>query len=403
MQKTLLALGGSRLIIPIIDAAHSLGHRVVTCDYLPDNDAHPFADDYRNASITDREAVLRVAEDVAADGIVSFAADPGVLSAAYTAQRLRLPFQGSYEVVKTLQTKHLFREFLAANGFPSPTAHTFLSADDAAKSSKKLEYPVIVKPADSAGSKGVTRVDAGEDLAQAVDHALTFSLSGVSIVETFLEKRGRQIVAEGFTNQGVFSALIFMDHVFDDGGPNPHAPVGHILPSQAPEPALDTLRRDLQRLADLLGLDTGIYNIEARIGVDGTPYIMEVSPRGGGNRLAEFIRAATGTDLIRATVQAAVGDRIDKASVPRNGHVWLQSVLFSRESGTYNGIHFDPNFPTENVKDLTAWIEPGHEVHAFTHASFAFGSIFLRLDDTHQVEEYLQNPAHRVSVAKQLR
>ena len=88
-MKTLLLLGGARYALPVIKAAHDLGARVVTCDYLPDNYAHAFADEYVNASIVDREAILRVAKDVHADGVMSFAADPGVVSVSYT--HLTLP------------------------------------------------------------------------------------------------------------------------------------------------------------------------------------------------------------------------------------------------------------------------------------------------------------------------
>ena len=117
MPKTLLLLGGARYAIPVIDAAHGLGARVVTCDYLPDNYAHRFSDGYVNASIVDEGAGLAAAESVHADGIMSFAADPGVVSAAYAAERLGLPFQGSYEAVSLLQDKERYRSFLRDNGF----------------------------------------------------------------------------------------------------------------------------------------------------------------------------------------------------------------------------------------------------------------------------------------------
>ena len=117
MSKTLLLLGGARYAIPVINAAHDLGVRVVTCDYLPDNFAHAYSDEYFNASIIDKEAVLAAAKSVAANGIMSFAADPGVASAAYAAEKLGLPFQGSFEAVSILQDKERFRSFLRNNGF----------------------------------------------------------------------------------------------------------------------------------------------------------------------------------------------------------------------------------------------------------------------------------------------
>ena len=109
MPKKLLILGGSRYILPVID---QLDCEVVTCDYLPDNVAHRYSDSYRNASIVDKDAVLAVARDIRADGIMSFAADPGVVSAAYAAEKMGLPFQGSYEAVSVLQDKERFRSFL---------------------------------------------------------------------------------------------------------------------------------------------------------------------------------------------------------------------------------------------------------------------------------------------------
>ena len=109
-MKKLLLLGGSRYLIPIIKAAHELGIYVITCDYLPDNEGHKYADEYHNISIIDREAILDLAIELKIDGILSFATDPGVVVAAYVADRLNLP-SPPYESVRILQNKDLFRNF----------------------------------------------------------------------------------------------------------------------------------------------------------------------------------------------------------------------------------------------------------------------------------------------------
>ena len=87
-MKRLLLLGGSRYILPVIEAAHKLGIYVITCDYLPDNIAHKYSDEYCNVSIIDKDAVLSAAEKLNIDGIMSFACDPGVTTAAYVAEKL---------------------------------------------------------------------------------------------------------------------------------------------------------------------------------------------------------------------------------------------------------------------------------------------------------------------------
>ena len=381
-QKTLLILGGSRYIMPVIEAAHDLGCRVVTCDYLPDNYAHRFADEYVNASIIDKDAILQVAKDIKADGITSFAADPGVVTAAYVAEQLGLPFQGSYESVCILQNKDRFRGFLREHGFNCPEAFRFSSIDEAMAKADELPYPVIAKPTDSAGSKGVTRVDVPENLAAAVARALDFSLSGGCIVEQFIEKSGASSDADGFTIDGRFECVSFTDQLFDASGNNPYVPAAYLMPCSMERCYQTELTSDLQRLADLLGLGSGIYNIETRVGTNGKPYIMELSPRGGGNRLAEMLRHASGVDLISASVLAALGMPVRDVHMPVYDGFWYQQMLHSEAPGTFDGMWYAPGFKEEHVKEEQLWISEGAKVEAFDSANYAFGSIFLEFDST---------------------
>jgi len=171
-QKKLMLLGGLRYLLPIIEAAHRMGHYVITVDYLPDNIAHKYSDEYHNVSILDKEAVLKLAQELQIDGIMSFAVDPGVVTAAYVAEKMGLPFQGSYESVCILQDKARFRQFLADNGFNVPMAKGYDEKEKALHDNDIFNWPVIVKPVDSAGSKGVSRVDRVEDLSDAIYYAI---------------------------------------------------------------------------------------------------------------------------------------------------------------------------------------------------------------------------------------
>ena len=130
-MKRLMILGGSNYIIPVIKAAHELGCYVITCDYLPNNIAHKYSDEYSNVSIIDKKAVLETAQKLKIDGIMSFACDPGVVTGAYVAEKMGLPSVGSYEAVSILQNKSRFRSFLSEHGFNVPTAKGYKSIDDA--------------------------------------------------------------------------------------------------------------------------------------------------------------------------------------------------------------------------------------------------------------------------------
>ena len=163
-RRKLMLLGGLRYLLPVIDAAHDLGCHVITCDYLPDNIAHKYSDEYHNVSILDKEAVLSLARELQIDGIMSFAVDPGVVTAAYVADRMGLPQAGPYESVCILQNKELFRSFLESNGFNVPKSKGFSMYEDAYSDRDYFTWPVIVKPVDSAGSKGVTKIENPEYL-----------------------------------------------------------------------------------------------------------------------------------------------------------------------------------------------------------------------------------------------
>ena len=170
-QKKLMLLGGIRYLLPVIDAAHKQGYYVITADYLPDNIAHRYSDEYVNVSIVDKEAVLKVACEKEIDGIMSFGVDPGVVAASYVQNKMSLPSFGPYESVEILQNKDKFREFLAIHGFNVPWSLAFSSLEDALSDLAIFSYPLIVKPTDSAGSKGVTRVDKEKNLKEALLHA----------------------------------------------------------------------------------------------------------------------------------------------------------------------------------------------------------------------------------------
>ena len=288
MTKTLMLLGGIRYLLPVIDAAHQMGHRVITADYLPDNIAHRYSDEYVNVSIIDREAVLRVAQEKKIDGILSFGVDPGVVTAAYVAEKMGLPFACSYKAATILQNKGFFRDFLRQNGFNCPWAHSYDNAEQGISDAATLTYPVIVKPVDSAGSKGVTRVDTPQMLPQAIATAIESSITDSYIIEQFLDAEGGQSGSECFFVDGKVCFNGVYDQLFDADVTNPYAPTEELFPSQKAPAYQDDLKRQLQKLSDLLGFSSGLFNIEWRID-NGKVYLMEVSPRAGGNRLAEVL------------------------------------------------------------------------------------------------------------------
>lgn len=395
-QKRLMLLGGLRYLIPVIQAAHKAGYYVITCDYLPENIAHKYSDEYCNVSIIDKEAVLQAAKEKKIDGIMSFAVDPGVTTAAYVQEQLGLP-GNPYRSVLILQNKDRFRKFLLDNGFNTPAAYSFDNLEDAIKSKETLPYPMIVKPTDSAGSKGVTKVENAEMLEEAARYAFQYSHSGNIIIEQFIEKAGCSSDSDCFSVDGELRFVSFSAQRFDDNAANPYTPSAYSWPSTMTSGQEEYLKAEIQRLLTLLDMRTSIYNIETRIGLDGKAYIMEVSPRGGGNRLSEMLRYATGTDLIENAIRAAVGDPVtDLEQRPYDGH-WAEIILHADESGRCEDLQIAEDMK-KYVVETDLWVAKGESVESFNGANNAIGTLVMKFESDKMLRDSLSDIASWMKV-----
>ena len=400
-MKKLMLLGGLRYLIPLIEEAHRMGIYVITADYLPDNIAHKYSDEYCNVSIIDKEAVLAKARELKIDGILSHAVDPGVTTAAYVAEQMGLPFQCSYEAACILQDKSRFRKFLAEHGFNSPKAKGYDNAEEALKDVDYFSWPIIVKPVDSAGSKGVTKVENKTDLPKAIETALNASLSKNFVIEEFLDKVGAQSSTDVFTINGKLVYPAYSDQLFDANAANPYTPAIEIWPSSMEHKYQDNLTNQLQRLFTLLNVKSGIYNVECRVCSDGKAYIMEVSPRGGGNRIAELQDMATGQSLIRNEIKKALGMPLNNITVPVYDGVWCNYILHTSEKGTLVSVDIDPKFQEKHVRDIGLIAKPGDKVVPFTGANTSLGTLFLQFDSREELNQSLSNVSSWLSIRLQ--
>lgn len=385
--KKLMLLGGIRYLLPVIKAAHAQGYYVITADNKPDNIAHRYSDEYVNVSIIDKEAVLKVAQEKQIDGIMSFGVDPGVVAASYVQNQMGLPSFGPFKSIDIMQNKDKFRAFLQEHGFNVPQSKGFDCVDAALKESFRYSWPVIVKPADSAGSKGVMRVDNFEELQTALDHAMSHSLSGRIIVEEYLDKRGCTSDSDCMSVDGKLVFTNFNAQRFDAEAANPYTPAAFSWPSTFTREQEEYLASEIQRLITLLNLKTAVYNIEVRVSSNGKAYIMEMSARGGGNRLSEMIRYATGVDMITAITRAMVGDPIQDSIEPKpyNGY-WAEIILHANEAGTFERLEISKEQLAEIVEE-DLWVKQGEKVYPFDMANKAIGTMVLKYQ-TAEEQEY---------------
>lgn len=396
-MKKLMLLGGMRYLVPVIEAAHKLGVYVITCDYLPNNIAHKYSDEYCNVSILEKDKVLEKAKELKIDGILSFACDPGVVTAAYVAEKMGLPSSGPYESVEILQNKGKFRKFLTENNFNVPVAKQYTDIETAVNDTEMFNWPVIVKPTDSAGSKGVTKVEEKDKVKDAINYALKFSHSNEFIIEDFLEKVGDSSDCDSFSIDGKLKFVSFSAQKFDENCENPYTPAAFTWPASISKIHQEELTNEIQRLLTLLNMKSSIYNIETRECTNGKAYIMECSPRGGGNRLAEMVRYMTGVDMITNIVKVALGMETDNIKQQEIKDNWAEIILHSEKEGTFEKLWISDEI-SSNIVENDLWIEDGTKVGGFAGANEAIGTMVLKFDSEIQMNNVLNNQNNYIKV-----
>lgn len=392
-QKKILMLGGSLYQTYAIREAARQGYYVVTCDYLPDNPGHKLANEYHNVSTTDKEAVLSLAQKLGVDGIVAYASDPAAPTAAYVCEKLGLP-ASPYKSVEILSNKDMFRDFLQKNGFNCPKAKGYTNFDDAWKDRGQYRLPVMVKPVDSSGSKGINKLADWSQLESFVRDALNYSRAGRFLIEEFIAKKGYQISGDAFSVDGKLVFHCLGNEFYDPNADKDFAPLGECWPFQMNHKYIEELEAQIQRLIQLLGMKSNAYNVEAIVGEDGKVYLLELGARSGGSLIPQVVKYATGIDMVKWVIQAAMGEEIDlsalqgKTEMPVRG-CWSNYMVHSNVTGRFKSISFDRDFQKKHLVDWVTELKAGDSVHRFRGAQDCIGEFILKYDNITQMFDVL--------------
>lgn len=378
-MKKLMMLGGAMQQIPIIKRAREMGIYVITCDYCPDNPGHALADEYYNVSTTDENAVLALAKKIEVDGIVAYASDPAAPTAAYVAEKLGLP-GNPYASVKILTEKDLFRRFLKEQGLNCPKAMGFFNYEDALAVIDGFTFPIMVKPVDSSGSKGVVKIFHVDELREAVDEALYYSRSKRFIVEEFIIKKGYQVSGDGFSVDGKLVFSSYGNELYSGNGTREYVALGEFWPSLLTKEQKKKVDEELQKLITALGMKTCAYNIEVILDENDNVYILELGPRNGGSYIPQLIQYATGVNLVDYTIFAALGMDCSSLKMKETKGVFSNYMIYSITSGKFKEIWFDEKFKENNLLDVYCTYHEDDVVSAYKNTTHSLGTILFKAD-----------------------
>ena len=393
-MKKILLLGGSAQQLVAIKAAKELGYYTIVCDYLPDNPGQYESDKFYGTSTTDVEAVYKIAKAEKVSGILAYASDPAALPAAIVAERLGLPTNPS-KSVEILGLKYPWRKFLHDNGFTCPRFYSFssqTSIDEIKNNTKDFTFPIVVKPTDSSGSKGVTRLDDWNGLEKAIRWADEYSRNKILLIEEFIQRSYPYVIGgDIFVWDGKIVLFGEMD-CLRDTLKSPLIPIGEMRPSRLNKKQENIVYKELQRVVTALGVRFGEMNIEILLDKEDNVHFLELGPRAGGNMIPIQLSDAFGIDLVKANVQAAMGVKPDFVGkqVKALPGCYMHYVLHSYEDGTFGGIETDESIRKYVYREVV-YKKPGDKVETFDGAGKALGIVFLHFDTVDEMELFCEN------------
>ena len=397
-MKKILLLGGSPQQVIAIQTAKELGFYTVLCDYLPDNPGQYVADKFYNESTTDIEAVYKIAKEEHVDGILAYASDPAALPAAIVCEKLGLPTTPAKSVA-ILGVKHLFREFLEKNGFACPKHFSFSPDIDIESLKGKLnglDFPIIIKPTDSSGSKGVTKLYDNDNVITAIKSADGYSRNKILIAEEFIERGFPDVIGgDIFVWNGKIILYGEMACLRDFEGKG-LIPLGEKKPSGLNSFQTEQVHKELQRIVDALEIKSGELNIEIILDKEDNVHFLELGPRAGGNMIPLQLGDAFNVNLVKANVLAAMGMEPDLTPMEQPG-CYMHYVLHSYERGIFTDVEFSEEIEPFVYRKVL-YKKPGDQVECFDGAGKALGIVFFHFDTYQQMQDFCNRKDEMVKI-----
>ncbi|RLA49453.1 MAG: phosphoribosylglycinamide synthetase [Gammaproteobacteria bacterium] len=389
MNKKILILNGSHSEIPLINAAKNLDYKVITAGNDPSLPGHKYADEYCNEDFSDKEAVLSLAVDLGIDAICSPANDFGALTAAYVAEALNLPGHDTYETALTLHHKDRFKIFTEKHDFPSPRAKSFSGSDKAIRFVEDLELPLIVKPVDLTGGKGVSVIHENKQALQAVRSALSMSRVGRIVVEEYFD--GTLHSFSSFIVNGEVT-FYFSDNEYSYI--NPYLVTTSAAPATNIDRFATRLIQSVEYISKVLGLVDGVVHIQYL--ADGDSFsIIEITRRCSGDLYPYPVSMACAVDWGEVIVKAEAGWEATNLTESRQRGFVGRHCLMSEGNGVIKDIFISDKIRSYIV-DKYLWRNKGDLIGDFM--STKIGVLVLSYPSIDEMEDITANISSHVRI-----
>lgn len=324
MVKQIAIIGASYLQVPLIKKVKELGYISHVFAWKCGDVGEKIADFFYPISIVEKDLILEKCKEINIDGICSIASDLAVITVNYVAEKLSLN-GNTISATEISTNKYMMRNAFEENGDPSPKS--YLLDDTTDIDELILEYPVIVKPTDRSGSRGIYKLDNPDMLKIAVKKAMAESFEKKALVEEYVS--GQEYSVEYISYKGKHHFLA-LTQKYTTGAPQ-FIETAHLEPASVDETALKSIKSVVEHALDTLQIKNSASHSEIKIDKYGSIKIIEIGGRMGGDCIgSDLVYYSTGIDFVRAVIQVACDEEPD-LSCTRNPEPVKSVFILNKE------------------------------------------------------------------------
>ena len=330
-KRKIAIIGASLFQDPLILKAQEMGIETHVFAWKTGDIGESLADYFYPISTREKDRILQRCREVGVEGIISIGSDLAMDTVNYVADKMGL-VGNSLEATRISMNKHAMREAFEKNGDPSPKS-IMVDMDTDLSKLPELTYPVIVKPTDRSGSRGVNKLESPEGLAEAIAVATDVSFEDKALVEEFAE--GDEYSVEYISYQGRHY-LLAVTKKFTTGAPH-FIETGHIQPADISDELKEKIRKYADHALDTLMLENGAAHVELKIDENENIKFIEIGGRMGGDFIgSDLVELSTGYDFVGNVIRIAMGDGIEEPEIKKVRTVGIRFITVKDDLREYS-------------------------------------------------------------------
>lgn len=390
-MKKILIIGASILQLPAIRKAKELGYYVGVADYNPNAIGISEADEYFNVSTIDIEGITRVAQEFKPDGIMTLATDMPMRAVAKACEVCNLSGISFETAVKATDKGEMIKAF-EAHGVEHPWYFIVPTASDLDVVIEKISYPCVMKPTDSAGSRGVVLCRSIDELRKGYEYSHNESRGGAVIIEEYLQ--GPEFSIEVMVIDGEPHVLQITDKL-TTGAPH-FVEMGHSQPTRQCEENSVKIRDLACRAVRAVGINVGPAHVEMILTANG-PKMVELGARMGGDCITtHLVPLSTGIDMVGCTIQLACGENVD---IEQKFHKGSAIRYFDANNGVIKSIEgIDKAKKIPGVREISIVHEVGERVGEIGSSTDRIGFVIAQSETAEEAVEVCEKAMSIISI-----